>query len=85
MFTAGVTLVAVVLTLYIGHIYATQELVNNLETQRREGLELRSERARLMGKVAEATKPTTIYRWAAELGLEEGGPYAAIIYVANDY
>lgn len=67
--------------MYIGHVYATQDLLDSLEPVRRENLQLHLEMDRLRGKLEEATGPAVIYRRAAQLGLQEGGPYNATIRV----
>ena len=80
-FAAILAVIAGVVAIYIGHVYSTQDLLNGLEPVRRDNLALHLELNRLRGMLEEASGPAVIYRRAAELGLEEGGPYAATIRV----
>lgn len=80
-FAAILSAIAGAVTLYIGHVYATQDLLNSLEPLRRDNLELHLELDRLRGKLEEVTGPAVIYHRATQLGLQEGGPYNATIRV----
>lgn len=80
-FAAILSAIAGAVTIYIGHIYATQDLLNSLEPVRRDNLELHLELDRLRGKLEEVTGPSVIYRRAMQLGLQEGGPFNATIRV----
>lgn len=68
-------LVAGVFTLYIAHVYASQDLLNSLQQIRRENLQLHLRHNRITGAIDRATGPSVIYRRAAALGLEEGITY----------
>ena len=68
-------LVAGVFTLYIAHVYASQDLLNSLQQMRRDNLQLHLSHNRITGAIDRATGPSVIYRRAAALGLEEGITY----------
>lgn len=68
-------LVAGVFTLYIAHVYASQDLLDSLQQMRRENLQLHLSHNRITGAIYRATGPSVIYRRAAALGLEEGVTY----------
>ena len=71
-FALGLFLGAGVFTLYIAHVYASQDLLNSLQQMRRENLQLHLKHNRITGAIDRATGPSVIYRRAAALGLEEG-------------
>ena len=76
--------IAGALTLYIGHVYETQDLLDTLQSERRENLRLYLHYNSLLGQYNEATGPGVIYERAPDVGLEEGYEYAATIRpVAN--
>lgn len=78
------TLIAcIAVTLYVGHVYATQSTLANLQSERRENLRLRLTRDRLRGAFNRMTGPQQVMDRAAALGLEEGAAYGPVINV-ND-
>ena len=62
-------------TLYVGHVYATQQTFEDLHALRKENLWLHLERDRLQGELDHALGPTRIYPKAQALGLREGFEY----------
>ena len=71
--------IAGALTLYIGHIYKSQDLLDVLQAERRENLRLYLHYNSLLGQYNEATGPGVIYERAPETGLGEGYDYEGII------
>ncbi len=81
-FTLGVLAIACVFTLYVGHVYATQDLLAEVQQARRDNLSLRLQFNRTKGLYDAATGPAIIYQRAHALGLEErqvSGPPIRII------
>jgi hypothetical protein len=70
-FVLGVLAVAGVFTLYVGHVYATQDLLADVQRARKENLTLQLQLNRTRGLYHAATGPGIIYERAEELGLEE--------------
>jgi len=70
-FALGVLAIASIFTLYVGHVYATQDLLTELQEDRRENLSLQLEYNRTKGLYEAATGPAIIYERAHALGLEE--------------
>lgn len=73
-FVLGVLAVAIVFTLYVGHVYATQELVQQVERLSRERLELDLEYNRVRGQFDRVTGHDDIWERARALGLREAVP-----------
>lgn len=71
--------VATIFTLYIGHVHATQDLLDDLQQARRENLQLHLEHNRLKGTFDRLTGPSVVYQRAGALGLEEGIAYGPTI------
>lgn len=71
-------------TLYVGHIYATQALVADVQTLRKDNLRLVLKHNRLRGEFDHMTSPTVILDRAAELGLAPSAAYASIIHLRED-
>ena len=70
-FVLGVLAVAGLCTLYVGHVYATQDLLADVQRARKENLTLQLQLNRTRGLYHAATSPGIIYERAEELGLEE--------------
>lgn len=66
-------------TLYVGHIYATQALVEDVQVLRKENLRLVLKHNRLRGEFDRMTSPAVILDRAAALGLEPSPEYAPTI------
>lgn len=73
--------IAAAFTLYVGHVHATQDLLAEVQTIRKENLRLHLQYNRLKGDFDRATGPSVIYREAGALGLEEGIAYGPTIRV----
>lgn len=72
-------LACVALTLYVGHVYATQAVLSDLQDARRENERLRLTHQRLQGDRDRMIGPSAIMARAAALGLEEGVAYGPSI------
>ena len=70
-FTLGVLAIACLFTLYVGHVYATQDLLAEVQSERKENLSLRLEFNRTKGLYDAAVGPVVIHERARALGLEE--------------
>lgn len=76
-FSLSVLAVAGVVTLYVGHVHATEDVLAEVQQMRRENLTLHLRYNRVKGVYDRSTGPAVIYRRARALGLEEriaGGP-----------
>lgn len=71
-------------TLYVGHVYATQALVADVQTLRKDNLRLVLKHNRLRGEFDRMTSPSVILSRAAALGLEPSGEYAPTIHLTQD-
>ena len=74
-------LIVVVLAAYVGHVHATQNLLAEVQQERRDNLRLHLKLNRLKGEFDQATGPSVIYERATALGLEEDITYAPTIRV----
>ncbi len=82
-FRFAVLLVAAcaVLTLWVGHLYGTQALVDDVQALRKEKLRLTLQHNRLRGELDRMTAPAVILRRADALGLAPSGHYAPTVEV----
>jgi len=71
--------IAGAMTIYIGHVYNSQDLLDDLQAERRENLRLHRNHNSLLGQYNEAVGPVVIYERAPSVGLQEGFDYAATI------
>jgi hypothetical protein len=69
-------------TLYVGHVFATQETAAALQRAERENLQLHLTHERLQGAYDRMTGPDQILDAATALGLEEGAAYGPAITLA---
>lgn len=60
--------------LYVGHVHATQQVLDELQQLRRENMELHLRYNRVKGEFDRATGPGVIYQRAEALGLKPGVP-----------
>lgn len=72
-------LACIAVTLYVGHVYATQATLAELQSVRRDNLRLHLTHERLQGAYDRMTGPDQILDRAAALGLEEGIAYGPVI------
>ncbi len=78
-FAMLVLVLAGAVTLYVGHVQATQDLLAEVQHARRENQRLHLKLDRLRGEFDRATGPAVVYRRARALGLEEGIVYGPTI------
>lgn len=78
-FGALVLLACALFTLYVGHVYATQELAAEVQQLRREHLRLILKQNRLQGEASRMTSPAVVLERAAAIGLQPGGEVAPTI------
>ncbi len=81
-FVVVIFTIATAFTLYVGHVYATQKVLSDLQSVRRENLRLHLKSNRLKGEFEYKTGPAVIYERARALGLEEGFSYGPTIHLA---
>ncbi|MFP4227668.1 MAG: hypothetical protein ACLFTE_02445 [Salinivenus sp.] len=80
-FALLVLLVAGVFTLYVGHVHATKDLLNQVQEARTENQRLHLQHNRLQGIYDRKTSPHVIYERARELGLEASVAYGPPVSV----
>ena len=71
--------VGALFTLYVGHVYATQELAAEVQQLQRENHRLILKHNRLRGEFDRMTAPSVILHRAEVLGLESGSAYGPTI------
>ena len=71
--------IAAVFTLYVGHVYATQDVLVELQQLRRENLRLHLKHNQLKSAFDQATGPSVVYQRAWAMGLEDGIDYGPTI------
>ena len=76
--------VATVFTLFIGHVHATQDLLDELQQARRENLRIHLQHNRLKGAFDQATGPSVVYERAGAIGLEKSIEYGPTIKIEGD-
>jgi len=74
---------AVLFTLYVGHVHATQQVLMDVQTARQANHTLHLKHNRLKGEFDHATGPSVIYERARALGLQETVPAGRNV-VVND-
>lgn len=75
-----VAVLAAGITLYIGHVHATQDLLNRVQEARTQNGELHLRLNQLRGEFDRRTSPAVIHERARAMGLEEGIQYGPTIY-----
>ena len=80
-FAAWTGALCIAVTLYVGHVYATQATLAALQQAERDNLRLHLTNQRLEGAYARMTGPDDILRRAAALGLDEGVAYGPTILI----
>lgn len=63
--------IAAAFTIYIGHVYQSQDLLDEINLQRQENVRLHLQHNRALAEYNAATGPSVIYRRAQTLGLQE--------------
>ncbi len=82
-FTLLIVGLAVLFTLYVGHVHATQDLLAEVQQERRENLSLHLKYNHLKGDFDEMVGPSVIYRRAHGLGLVEDPALGPLIEVRD--
>lgn len=72
------------LTLYIGHVHATKQLLVQVQDLRQENLQLHLKYNRLRGELQESAGPATVYERARRLGLTEGSSFGPTIHIDEE-
>jgi hypothetical protein len=75
---------ALLLTLSIGHVHATQALLSDVHQMPRENLQLHPPHNRLTGELARLGGPITVYERAREMGLRDGSQVGPPITLESD-
>ena len=63
--------IAAAFTIYIGHVYQSQDLLDEINIQSRENVRLHLQHNQTLAEYHAATGPSVIYRRAQTLGLED--------------
>ncbi|NNF59661.1 MAG: hypothetical protein HKN04_15605 [Rhodothermaceae bacterium] len=71
----------IAVTLYVGHVYATQATLAALQQAERENLRLHLTHERLQGAYDRMTGPQAVMGRARALGLDEGIAYGPVIHL----
>jgi hypothetical protein len=74
---------AVMATVYVGHVLATQDVLAEVQVERRENLSLHLKYNRLKGEFDQMTGPAVIHERARALGLVEDVAYGPTIKVGE--
>lgn len=83
-FALFVMVLAAAVTLYVGHVHATQDLLVRLQDAQQENQRLHIKYDRLSGEFDRATGPSVVYKRAKELGLEESVVSGPTIYLSKE-
>lgn len=75
--------VAALFTAYVGHVHATQEVLAEVQQERRENLRLHLKYNRVKGEFDRMTGPSVIYERARQIGLQEGYSYGPSILISG--
>jgi hypothetical protein len=70
-------------TAYVGHVNATQDVLAEMQFERRENLRLHLKYNRVKGEYDRMTGPSVIYERARRIGLEEGYSYGPSILIGT--
>ncbi len=80
-FVIYVALFALAFTLWVGHVYRTQEILSDLEKARTTNVQLNLRYNRVKAAFDAATSPAVVIPKAKALGLREGVAYGPAIHV----
>ncbi|MDX1531993.1 MAG: hypothetical protein R3362_10755, partial [Rhodothermales bacterium] len=83
-FAALLVIGCALFTLYVGHVYATQQLASEVQHLQRENLRLVLKHNRLRGEFDRMTSPPVVLRRADELGLRASTDYEPTIVVPRE-
>jgi hypothetical protein len=70
-------------TAYVGHVNATQDVLAQVQQERRENLRLHLKYNRVKGEYDRMTGPSVIYDRARRIGMEEGHSYGPSILISG--
>lgn len=76
--------IAAAFTIYIGHVYQSQDLLNEINIQRRENVRLHLQHNRTLAEYNAATGPSVIYRRVQTLGLQDRPEYEYVGAIPAD-
>lgn len=74
-----ISVIAGILTLYIGQVHQSRELLGQISSERRENVRLHLQHNRLVADFNASIGPSVIYQRGAALGLQSGYEFAGII------
>lgn len=80
-FALLIVALAILFTMYVGHVHATQDLLADVQQLRRENLQNHLKYNRLKGEFDQMVGPSVIYDRARKIGLEENAVYGPTIEV----
>jgi cell division protein FtsB len=80
-FALVVLLLAGAFTLYVGHVHATTDVLDQLQEARSENQRLHLKRNRLKGAYDRKTSPKVIHERAREMGMEASVTYGPPITI----
>ncbi len=80
-FALLIVAIAILFTMYVGHVHATHDLLADVQQLRRENLQLHLKHNRLKGEFDRMVGPGVIYDRARKLGLEENAVYGPTIKI----
>jgi cell division protein FtsL len=82
-FALVVLVLAGAFTLYVGHVHATRNLLNEVQDLRAENKRLHLKRNRLQGAYARKISPSVIHERARELGLRASVTYGPPVSIED--
>jgi hypothetical protein len=78
-YTLWLTAIALAVTLYVGHVHATQQVFETLHALKKESLHLHLQLDQLRGELDRTAGPAVLYPKARRLGLKEGAAFGPTI------
>ncbi len=83
-FSLVVFAIAAAFTIYIGHVYQSQDLLDEMNLQQQENVRLHLQHNRILAEYNAATGPSVIYRRAQTLGLQDKPEYEYVGAIPAD-
>ncbi|MEX1055181.1 MAG: hypothetical protein WED81_04070 [Rhodothermales bacterium] len=84
-FALLIVVTAILCTLYVGHVHATQDLLAEVQRARRENLRLHLKYNRLKGEFDRMIGPSAIYGRASGIGLIEDPAFGPTIRIEDSW
>jgi hypothetical protein len=84
-FALLIVVTAILCTLYVGHVHATQDLLAELQRERRENLRLHLKYNRLKGEFDRMIGPGAIYERANGIGMTEDPAFGPTIRLEDSW